>query len=132
MEKQIYVPSKIENLRKIEKFIDEISNECALNSEVYGNVLIATLEAVNNAIVHGNKLNENLEVKINASFKNDILFISIEDKGKGFDYKHIPDPTAPENIENISGRGIFLMEKLSDKLIFKKNGSLVEIYFNIK
>ncbi len=132
MEKQIYVPSKIENLRKIEKFIDEISTECRLNSEIYGNVLIATLEAVNNAIVHGNKLNENLEVKIIASFKNSILFISIEDKGKGFDYKHIPDPTAPENIENISGRGIFLMEKLSDKLIFKKNGSLVEIYFNIK
>jgi serine/threonine-protein kinase RsbW len=132
MEKQIFVPSKIENLRKIEKFIDEISTECKLNSEVYGNVLIATLEAVNNAIVHGNKLNENLEVKINASYKNNTLFISIEDKGKGFDYKHIPDPTAPENIENISGRGIFLMEKLSDKLVFKKNGSIVEIYFNIK
>jgi serine/threonine-protein kinase RsbW len=132
MEKQIFVPSKIENLRKIEKFIDEISNECSLNSEVYGNVLIATLEAVNNAIVHGNKLNENLEVKISASFKNNSLFISIEDKGKGFDYKHIPDPTAPENIENISGRGIFLMEKLSDKLVFKRNGSIVEIYFNIK
>ncbi len=132
MEKQINVPSKIENLRKIEKFIDEISSECNLNSEVYGNVLIATLEAVNNAIVHGNKLNDKLEVKINASFKNNTLFISIEDKGKGFDYKHIPDPTAPENIENISGRGIFLMEKLSDKLVFKKNGSIVEIYFNIK
>jgi serine/threonine-protein kinase RsbW len=132
MEKQINVPSKIESLRKIEKFIDEISSECKLNSEVYGNVLIATLEAVNNAIVHGNKLNENLDVKLNASYKNNTLFISVEDKGKGFDYKHIPDPTAPENIENISGRGIFLMEKLSDKMVFKKNGSLVEIYFNIK
>jgi len=132
MEKQVNIPSKIENLRKIEKFVDEISTECNLNSEVYGNVLIATLEAVNNAIVHGNKLNEKLEVKIIASLKNNVLFISVEDKGKGFDYKNIPDPTAPENIENISGRGIFLMEKLSDKLIFKKNGSLVEIYFNIK
>jgi serine/threonine-protein kinase RsbW len=132
MEKQINIPSKIENLRKIEKFIDEISTECNLNSEIYGNVLIASLEAVNNAIVHGNKLNEKLEVKIIAIFKSNILFISVEDKGKGFNYKNIPDPTAPENIENISGRGIFLMEKLSDKLIFKKNGSLVEIYFNIK
>ena len=131
MEKQIYVPSKIENLRKIEKFIDEISNECALNSEVYGNVLIATLEAVNNAIVHGNKLNENLEVKINASFKSDTLFISIEDKGKGFDYKHIPDPTAPENIEKINGRGIFLMERLADQISFYENGSKVELVFNI-
>jgi serine/threonine-protein kinase RsbW len=132
MEKQIFVPSKIENLRKVEKFIDEISSECKLSSELYGNILIATLEASNNAIVHGNKLNENLDVKITASFKENVLFISIEDTGKGFDYKHIPDPTSPENIENVSGRGVFLMEKLSDKLIFKNNGSIVELYFNLK
>jgi serine/threonine-protein kinase RsbW len=132
MEKQIFVPSKIENLRKVEKFVDEISSECKLSSELYGNILIATLEASNNAIVHGNKLNENLDVKISASFKENILFISIEDTGKGFDYKHIPDPTSPENIENVSGRGVFLMEKLSDKIIFKNNGSIVELYFNLK
>lgn len=132
MKKEILVSSKIENLRKIEKFIDEISTEYNLNSELYGNVLIATLEAVNNAIVHGNKLNESLEVKIIANCLEKALFISVEDNGKGFDYKNIPDPTAPENIENISGRGIFLMEKLSDKIIFKKNGSLVELYFNLK
>ena len=132
MEKQIFVPSKIENLRKVEKFVDEISSECKLSSELYGNILIATLEASNNAIVHGNKLKENLDVKITASFKDNVLFISIEDTGKGFDYKHIPDPTSPENIENVSGRGVFLMEKLSDKLIFKNNGSIVELYFNLK
>jgi serine/threonine-protein kinase RsbW len=132
MEKQIFVPSKIENLRKVEKFVDEISSECKLNSELYGNILIATLEASNNAIVHGNKLNENVDVKISASFKDNVLLIAIEDKGKGFDYKHIPDPTAPENIENVSGRGVFLMEKLSDKIVFKNNGSIVELYFNIK
>ena len=132
MEKQILVSSKIENLRKVEKFVDEISAECSLNSELYGNVLIATLEGVNNAIVHGNKLKENLDVKISASFVNNVLAITIEDTGPGFDYKNIPDPTAPENIENVSGRGIFLMEKLSDNLIFKNNGSLVELYFNFR
>lgn len=132
MEKVIQVPSKIENLRKVEKFIDEISSECKLNSELYGNILIATLEAANNAIVHGNKLNEALEVKLEAKCDNNILSIRVEDKGPGFDYKHIPDPTAPENIENVSGRGVFLMEKLSDKIEFSKNGSIVELQFKIK
>jgi serine/threonine-protein kinase RsbW len=131
MERTIYIPSKIESLRKVEKFIDEISNEYKLTSEKYGNILIATLEAANNAIVHGNKLKEDLDVKITANTNNDILSINIEDKGKGFDYKNIPDPTSPENIENISGRGVFLMEKLSDKIEFKNNGSKVELYFNI-
>lgn len=131
MEKTIYLTSKIENLRKVEKFIDEISSECKLNSEKYGNVLIAALEAANNAIVHGNKLNDSLEVRMSAVSNNKLLTIIVEDKGKGFDYNNIPDPTAPENIENVSGRGVFLMEKLSDKLIFKNNGTIVELNFNI-
>jgi serine/threonine-protein kinase RsbW len=131
MEKTILLPSKIESLRTVEKFIDEISSEYKLTSEKYGNILIATLEAANNAIVHGNKLKEDVEVKISASTKGNILNINIEDKGKGFDYKNIPDPTSPENIENISGRGVFLMQKLSDKLEFKNNGSKIELFFNI-
>jgi serine/threonine-protein kinase RsbW len=132
MEKLLLVSSKIENLRKVEKFVDEISAECNLNSELYGYILIATLEGANNAIVHGNKLNESLEVTLSATFDNKTLMISIADKGKGFNYKNIPDPTAPENIENVSGRGVFLMDKLSDKLEFKNNGSLIQLYFNIK
>lgn len=132
MEKTIAVSSKIENLRTVEKFIDEISSECKLNSELYGNLLIATLEGANNAIVHGNKLNENLEVNISASTDDNKLTIKIEDKGKGFDFNNIPDPTAPENIENVSGRGVFLMNKLSDGLKFDKNGSVVEMLFNIR
>jgi serine/threonine-protein kinase RsbW len=132
MEKEILVNSKIENLRKVEKFVDEISTECNLNSEIYGNLLIATLEGANNAIVHGNKLNENLEVKISAFFENNLLKLRIQDKGPGFDYQHIPDPTAPENIENVSGRGVFLMSKLSDKIVFSDNGATVELFFNLK
>ena len=131
MEKTIVVSSKIENLRIVEKFIDEISVECKLNSELYGNLLIATLEGANNAIVHGNKLKEELKVSLSAICIDNKLTITIEDRGPGFDYKNIPDPTAPENIENVSGRGVFLMTKLSDNLIFKNKGSLVEMHFNL-
>ena len=62
----------------------------------------------------------------------DTLKIKIEDEGDGFDYKNVPDPTAPENIENVNGRGIFLMEKLSDKIEFTRNGASVELEFNLK
>ncbi|HOT15181.1 MAG TPA: ATP-binding protein [Bacteroidales bacterium] len=131
MEKNIDISSKIENLRQVEKFVDEISSECKLNSELYGNLLIATLEGANNAIIHGNKLNEQLMVNINAKCENNILEISIKDQGKGFDYKNIPDPTAPENIENVSGRGVFLMTRLSDNIEFFNNGALVVLKFKI-
>ena len=131
MEKVVKVASKIENLRKVEKLVDDISVECNLNAEIYGNVLIATLEAANNAILHGNKLDENKDVTITYSYDEEELHIVIKDTGPGFDYENIPDPTAPENIENINGRGVFLMEKLSDELVFSDNGSQVELIFKL-
>lgn len=131
MEKTLNISSKIDNLRVVEKLIDEISSECSLSSDIYGNILIATLEAANNAIMHGNKLDEGKLVNIVCVLENDELKVCIKDQGPGFDYLSIPDPTAPENIENINGRGVFLMEKLSDKISFLDNGSKVELIFKI-
>ena len=132
MEKVIKIPSKIENLRKVEKIIDDISGEFKIGEDVYGNILIASLEATNNAIMHGNGLDESKEVTIEIKMKGKTLSIKVDDEGKGFDYEHIPDPTAPENIENVNGRGIFLMEKLSDNISFSRNGATVELEFNMK
>jgi serine/threonine-protein kinase RsbW len=132
MEKVIKIPSKIENLRKVEKIIDDISSEFKIGEDVYGNILIASLEATNNAIMHGNKLDESKDVTIEFKMKGDTLSVKVDDEGNGFDYEHIPDPTAPENIENVNGRGIFLMEKLSDKISFSRNGATVELEFNMK
>jgi serine/threonine-protein kinase RsbW len=132
MEKSLQISSKIENLRKVEKLVDELSAEYNISSDLYGNILIAVLEAANNAILHGNKLNEEKTVKIGLNIKDNSLKFKIEDEGVGFDYKNVPDPTAPENIENVNGRGIFLMERLSDKIEFSRNGATVELEFNLK
>ena len=126
------IASKVENLRLVEKFIDEISAELKLSDEIYGNLLIATLEAANNAIVHGNKLIEDKLVEIEVNTVDYNLEVIVKDDGPGFDYKNIPDPTAPENIEKINGRGIFLMQKLSDNIEFSQNGNMVKLIFNTK
>jgi serine/threonine-protein kinase RsbW len=131
MEKVLNIPSKIENLRIVEKAIDELSAEYNLNSELYGNILIAAIEAANNGILHGNKLDENKNINVTFSVTKENLIITVKDQGQGFDYMHIPDPTSPENIEKINGRGVFLMEKLSDKINFFENGSKVELIFNL-
>jgi serine/threonine-protein kinase RsbW len=132
MEKTLKINSKIENLRKVEKLVDELSSEYNISADIYGNILIAALEAANNAILHGNKLDENKLVNIIVRIDSEKLKIKIDDEGNGFDYKNVPDPTAPENIENVNGRGIFLMEKLSDHIEFTRNGATVELEFNIR
>ena len=132
MEKHYKLESRIENLRKVEKLVDDLSTEYNISADIYGNILIAALEAANNAILHGNKLDENKVVNINIVKDEKSLKIRVDDEGDGFDYKNVPDPTAPENIQNINGRGIFLMEKLSDSLEYSRNGATVELEFNLK
>jgi len=131
MKKKITIESKLENICAIEKMIDEVSDEIKISSDIYGKILIATIEAVNNSIVHGNKLDPDKNVFIELYFEKPNLHILIADQGAGFDFLTVPDPTTPENIENVSGRGVFLMKKLADNLIFNDSGTQVELIFKI-
>lgn len=87
-------------------------------------------EAVSNAIIHGNILDETKIVKINFKEKSDKYLISIIDQGNGFDYKNLNDPTHKDNIYKESGRGIFIMYQYADKVDFQNNGSTVNLTFN--
>ena len=131
MRKDLNIPADLVNLRLVEKAIDELSLEFDLSDEVYGNVLVATMEATNNAIIHGNNSNPDKIVKIEMLLEKKELLVHIEDQGNGFDYSTVPDPTAPENLEKINGRGIFLMERLSDEILYLENGRIVVLKFRI-
>jgi serine/threonine-protein kinase RsbW len=130
MYKRIKIESSLISLRIVEKTIDEVTNEIGITEDNYGKVLVSTLEAVNNAIMHGNNLNPGKFVKIEISYNNKELKIKITDEGPGFKPEEIPDPTIPENIESINGRGVFLMSKLADRIKYSKRGNAVTMTFN--
>mgnify|MGYP000246939485 CR=1 FL=1 len=131
MEKHLDIESKIDNINEVEKFVDEFSEKNQIHSDVYGKILIATVEAVNNSIVHGNKEDVNKKVYLSFEMDENTIRILVEDEGDGFDYTNLPDPTKPENIENIHGRGIYLMQHLADEVEFFKEGTLVQMSFNL-
>jgi serine/threonine-protein kinase RsbW len=125
----IQVPSIIDNIRMIESFIDNAKERFDLDEDMYGNIMIAVTEAVNNAIKHGNASNSKKNVNLSLSLNMSLLKFVIKDEGSGFDYNNLPDPTAPENLEKPGGRGIFLMKHLSDEVEFKEGGKVVELSF---
>ena len=128
---KIQIPSLAENIRIIESFIDNAKERFNLDDDIYGNIMIAVTESVNNAIKHGNKGNKEKNVVLSLTLNDSVLKFVIEDEGNGFDYNDLPDPTSPENIDKPSGRGIFLMRHLSDEVHFKNKGKVVELYFYI-
>lgn len=132
MEKNIRIESKLSNLAEVEKAIDEITRDAGINKENYGKILVSVLEAVNNAIIHGNKSDETKYVNISIVLKDNVLEIAVEDQGKGFRPDEVPDPTNPENVERTNGRGVFLMKNLADEIQFNKKGNKVILkYLNI-
>ncbi|MDM8160372.1 ATP-binding protein [Labilibaculum sp. K2S] len=128
-EKLLIFPSELENISRVEKLIDEISSSHNLSSEIYGKISVALIEAVNNAILHGNQLDVTKKVKVEYNIDNESISFIVWDEGKGFDFSNIPDPTLPENLEKTHGRGIFLMNHLADDIEFGENGAIVEMKF---
>ena len=131
--KTIKFSSKPENITIVEKFIDDLRNEVNIGDDVYGNILISLTEAANNAMLHGTDADESKTVEISYSLDDrgkNLSFI-VKDQGPGFDYNSLPDPTAPENLERTSGRGVFLMMQLADMVVFSDKGATVEMQFRI-
>lgn len=129
MYKKFQIESKVKSLRVVEKAIDETTNELGISSDDYGKILVSTLEGVNNAILHGNHSDPEKKVEIEISFKGRELKIRITDEGKGFIPKKLPDPTVPENLESLNGRGVYLMSKLADEIKYSKKGNSVTMTF---
>jgi serine/threonine-protein kinase RsbW len=129
MYKRIKIESSVGNLRIIENAVDGIMNEIGVNQENYGKIMVSTLEAVNNAILHGNNSDIVKMVDVEITYKDKKLKIKITDEGNGFIPEKVPDPTMPQNIEVVNGRGIFLMSRLADYLKYSKKGNAVTMVF---
>ncbi len=126
------IASNVNNLRIIEGKVDEIMLTLGINKDEYGRIMVATMEAVNNAIVHGNQYDKNKDVNIRFEYRNKDFIVKVKDQGIGFNPDCVPDPTSPDNIENLRGRGVFLMKNLADDIGFNEIGNEVVMKFKLE
>ena len=127
----VKIPSIKENVSVVESFIENVGEKIRIEETIYGNVLVSVTEAVNNAIVHGNKEDKNKKVRLGLKQNKKSVRFIVEDEGMGFDHNNLPDPTNPKNLEKVKGRGIYLIKSLSDKTTFKQGGRVVEMLFKL-
>lgn len=125
------ITSSSDNIRLVERLVEDVCDVFNLNEDNYGNILIAVTEAVNNAIYHGNEGNPEKYIKIGFESGSNNIKFSIADEGNGFDYNNLPDPTDPLYIDKPNGRGVFLMKNLADQVEFNNNGQQVLLTFNL-
>lgn len=94
-------------------------------------VRLALEEALINAFMHGHRgLPESETVDVAYEIGPDRVRISITDKGPGFKPEDVPDPTATENIELPSGRGLMLIRSFMSSVTHEQNGRRLNMTYD--
>ncbi len=111
----LVLKSSRSEVRKFEALLEQANSEFNLVMEKFINLQIACSEALINAIVHGNKEDENKHVHTGIAYDEKIMCVRIKDEGSGFNVDALPDPTSNENLMKENGRGIFIIKSLVDE-----------------
>ena len=123
------ITSELSNVLVVEELIDLVSEHFHIPEELKFNIQVALIEAVNNAIIHGNDRRLKKTVIITCVKFDQFLRFSIKDEGDGFDFSCKKDPTKEGSVDKPNGRGLFLINKLSDRVGFHDRGRTIQIDF---
>jgi serine/threonine-protein kinase RsbW len=111
----------------VERIIEAVE-DAGLDSDQKLDLAVALAEALSNAAVHGNRLRPRSRVIVTVYVTpRERTTIEVKDSGRGFDVAGLSDPTDGERILAPSGRGVFLMRKLVDKVEFFPPGNRVSL-----
>jgi serine/threonine-protein kinase RsbW len=113
---ELRFPSRIEAVNEAAAAVSEFLKRLGIGEDVAFGVDMAVREAVTNAVIHGNKLDEAKLVELTLRNSPEVFEISVHDQGAGFNPGAVPDPTRDENILRPSGRGIFFMRNFMDEV----------------
>jgi serine/threonine-protein kinase RsbW len=127
---ELSLPSRIDTVAKAAAAVAEFLSRSGISDDAAFGIDMAVREAVTNAVIHGNRQDENKTVDVTLKSSPEAVEISVHDQGPGFNPEDVPDPTAAENILKASGRGIFFMRTFMDEvdwLIRPEGGTTVRM-----
>lgn len=126
------IPSEDKNIRKVSDEILKSLKPYNVDKDKAFDIKLCIEEAVRNGIVHGNRSDRSLSVKISWKVKAGAVIIEVEDEGRGFDHDAVLDPTHSDNITRNCGRGVFLIKKLMDEADYLGAGNKLRMVKKLK
>lgn len=125
--------SNPKEIGKVEAFLRRINRRARLDDGTFDRLFVASTEAVNNGIVHGNKSDPTKKVCISCAVNSETITVRVKDEGGGFDPTTLPNPLDEQNLMKESGRGIFLIKSMMDKVNFQMTeaGAIVEMVIDL-
>ena len=123
LEIDAWIPSEINAISPLmERLMRLIEGSHCITGEENA-VQLALREALNNAVVHGNRQDARKLVHVRCRCKvGNGIWLIVSDQGQGFDADASPDLVDVENSESEHGRGIHLMKSAMDEVSFQQGG----------
>ena len=132
MKVSLVLSSEPQQITKVEGFLLKLNKQLHLNEVLFNKLLVATTEAVNNGIIHGNKRDPKKKVTLTCEYTRISLRMRIDDEGPGVNPASLPDPLAEENLLRENGRGVFLMRSLMDAVEFTRTSGRSSVIMTMK
>jgi len=128
LEIKIWMKSRIDSISLLVDLLMKLIEESRCIAGNESDVELALREALNNAVVHGNRMDAHkvIQVRCRCELGKGVSLI-VSDQGQGFDPNAVPDPLAIENLMAGHGRGIYLMKTAMDEVSFERGGTKVHM-----
>jgi serine/threonine-protein kinase RsbW len=118
---KLVIPSDVKLVDLVHSASEKMAEMAGFDGDDGLNVGLAVREAVINAIVHGNREDPGLQVRVTFTAAAGGLEARVRDQGGGFDPAATPDPTEGEQLLKSSGRGLLLMRAFVDEVEFHRH-----------
>lgn len=121
-EKEIRITNDLNEISRLQEFIEELGEELALSVETTMNINLALEEAVVNIIMYAYPGDEQHEILLKVILNEQQLIFWLTDNGQSFDPTQVPeaDITAPIEEREIGGLGIFLIRNIMNEVTYTR------------
>jgi len=127
------LPTDLGSIEHAVEYVIDRCEACANYAHRFKfNFRVSLAEALSNAMMYGNGFDPEKRVRVEVTVRDGAVTARITDQGCGFDPSCVPDPTAPENLLKVGGRGLFLMRNLLDEVRFNDQGNSITLILKLE
>lgn len=122
MKKEIRIKNQVNELKRVNQFVEEICEELGLDMELQMNLNLVIEEMVSNVIFYAYPQEETEEIELTAESDGKELTFILSDKGMEFDptKKEDADPNINPMDREIGGMGIYIVKNIMNEVTYQR------------
>ena len=115
---ELRIPSELRFLAVVDAVVQAFVADFSWEADDVNNLGTAAIEAVSNAMEHGNRFAAGSSVLLHVRGDAAGVEVEVSDEGVGFDHRPYERELTPDDLLKLRGRGIFIMRSFMDEVSF--------------